>query len=177
MKHTRFGFSSVAAGLILALCLAISGTARAGGDETLHFRLFQAPKFSGSNEVGPLHRTLIVLEGASAEEWSEAIEILKTKRKGAYKNPLEISSALRAMRRESCGVVRDSVLSSDDSSVFWSMESDSCPLAGPQFSMTRVLCGKKVTWILIYTSTAPNVAPVRREEVAAALAGASVLKP
>jgi len=173
------GLPSTRCMLVLTLAFTIlwNGSALAGGEEILNFKLFQPPKFSGSNELGPLQRTLVVLEGASTDEWTEAIEILTTKRKGAYKKPDEVASGLRAMRREHCGVVSDSILASDESSVFWSMSSDSCFLAGPQFSMTRVLCGTKTTFILIYTSTNPNVAAERRAQVASAFSTASVLKP
>lgn len=154
--------------------LALPGNA-AAGYETINLRIPSLPKFSYDDKVGKMHRTLMVLEGTSEKDWTEGIEVLYADRKGAYKDPRAISTAMRASRRETCEVVRDSTLADDESSIFWSTYSDSCLLFAPQFSMTRVLCGKKTTFILIYTSHVPELSSDRRNEIASALLGTKVV--
>jgi len=171
----RSALTICASMLLLTLLAPAPPPARAGGDETLNFRLWEAPKLSGGDEAEGVQRTIIVLDGDSETDWTEAVEILTMSAKGPFKKPRKLFEMLMDERRRHCESVRDSVLAEDKGSIFYSVRSDSC-MADDERSLNRILCGKKSTFILIFTSRHPAISEARNAQVSEAFLAASIVR-
>jgi hypothetical protein len=170
----RIGLAVLAS---IVASVSLTSVCSAGKKETVHIRIWKAPRFGSDHDEAGLHRSLVVLEGESAENWTEAIEIINAKREGLYKDPVKLSEMLRALRHENCKSVQDSILLSNQTGVLYSQISDSCAAVGapPERSFTRILAGK-TTWILIYTCRSAEMTAESRKSVIDAFAAAELVK-
>jgi len=123
-------------------------------------------------EEGPVLITRFVIEGASADVWTQAFEILEIPKKGQPKTAAQWFEAFKASGEEHCPGGVWGVVQEDENSVLYERTTAACDGNPAQHSLNRVLYGKKKVFVLIFTS-AEALEAADREAWVAVLANAS----
>jgi len=123
-------------------------------------------------DEGPVFLTRFVIEGTSADEWTQALEILQFSKKGQPKTASLWYDAFKTNGEQHCPGGVWTVLQQDDASVLYERTTADCDGNPPQRSLNRVLYGKKKAFVLIFTS-AEELVSADREAWVSVLANAS----
>jgi hypothetical protein len=137
--------------------LAAVGCATSGGTvETVTFPPpgEAGPKFVKTFVVVPrqVELTRWVWDGASIDDWTEALEIVNSLRRNSPPTPAEAVRTLVDLRVARCPGATSRVLHQDESSVLYEVVTIDCPPHPDEHSINRLIYGPREVFSLIYTN-------------------------
>jgi hypothetical protein len=137
--------------------LAVVGCATSGGTmETVTFPRpgEVGPKFIETFVIVPrqVELTRWVWDGASIDDWTEALEIVNTLRRNSPSSPAEAVQTLVDLRMARCPGAMSRVLHQDEFSVLYEMVTIDCPPHPNEHSINRLIYGPREVFNLIYTN-------------------------
>ena len=157
---------------LVLLCLLVIGPVIAHAD-SVNFDYSAYSRFSDAmfvRESGPLvyvedEAPLYVLqrfivEGASTDEWVEALEIMSTQRKNEPKNVRDWYDRFQAQGEKTCPSDWE-ILKESKKELTFERRVSSCDPHGTQHALYKVLYGKREVFVLIATRKAQMDAETR----------------
>jgi hypothetical protein len=134
------------------------------------------PKFVKSTTEGQVLITRFVLEGSSADEWTEALEVLQYPKKSSPPTSSDMFEQLKALRSRECSSTTYEMFEQTKESMLWESRSTGCHAPFPdQHAITRLIYGKSQVTTLIFT-IAGKMQPETRDEWTKLLAQAKSSK-
>jgi len=95
--------------------------------------------------------TRIIIDGSSAEDWTEALEISNTKKRGQPTDVVEWYEMFKLQWEDNCDSDWN-ILEESEESIIFERHSSICPSLGAQQALCRVLFGKTSVYLLCATS-------------------------
>lgn len=169
---------------IMFLCMAgimVGCATLSGPRESINFRM---PKDSGGKyrqhkyykefDFGNAYLTRFVYEGQSIEDWTEALEIFNTWKKNFPKSPEDAYKQQLEKRKKMCPEASFHVISQDNNSVLYEINTVNCPPHPDEHSITRLLYGRTNVFSLIYTNKTKDLSKEIRGEWLSILSEANI---
>ena len=140
--------------LFLSVFIVLYFTGSSLAKEGLKFTLDPTWMFVKDETVGKTYIMTFVPLGQSMDNRESLFEIVETTRKSYPKKIEEAHEALIKERLESCPDTRDEVINEDGASMIFEMTTADCPSNQDQYQLTRIIYGKKMVYVMIFTHRA-----------------------
>jgi hypothetical protein len=114
-------------------------------------------KFIQEYYVGPCYIKRFVIQGNSAEDWTEALEVIVSNKKYYPATPENYYEDILEMRKKMCNEVTCRVLDQKSDRIMYEMESCGCPPFQDEYSITKTIYGNTYIKTLIYTNREKNL--------------------
>jgi len=115
--------------------------------------------------------TRMVWEGESIDNWTVAIEIFNTWKKNFPPNSMDAYKQLVEKRKKMCPEVIFNVISHDNNSILYEINTINCPPNPDENSINRILYGNTDVFNLIYTNKVKVLPKETRDEWIRVLSG------
>ncbi len=126
--------------------------------------------FYDASQPGRLFDRILV-RGTSAEhDWTEALELLVTRRNGKAKTPQDWLAGFQPASESACPATLSN-LSADITSLTFALEAPPCPAGAPLTALYRVVLGRKSAY-LVSAKVKGAMSATQREQWLALLASA-----
>jgi len=109
------------------------------------------PLILTKGKAGEYLLTRIIIDGSSAEDWTESLEITNTKQKGQPKDVIEWYEMFKLQGEDNCDSDWN-ILEESEESMMFERHSSICPPLEAQQALYRVLFGKTNVYLLCATS-------------------------
>lgn len=144
--------------IIMFLCMAgimVGCATLSGPRERLYYHMpieLSQHKYYKAFDFGNAYLTRLVFEGQSIDDWTEAFEIFNTWKKNYPKSPEDAYKQQLEMRKKMCTEASFHVISQDNNSILYEINTVNCPPNPDEHSITRLLYGRTNVFSLIYTN-------------------------
>ena len=144
-------------------CATLSGPREYLRTRDMPMKEFSQYKYHKEFDFGNAYLTRFVYEGQSIEDWTEALEMFNTWKKNFPKSPEDAYKQQLEMRKKRCPEASFHVISQDNNSILYEINTVNCPPNPDEHSITRLLYGSTNVFSLIYTNKTKDLSEEIRE--------------